>query len=958
MKSSLKWEKRFFAPLLCRRCYMSNSEISKFKIRKSSREDGPKEMKKPSKVGNAGRGKHTCSDLTTPFEIYKWSHILNTKNERLIDDVIRQVEGKKKKSIAEKRAGKGAEKCSPHRNTTISTSKKDTLNMHRSDSIGSSLDLHRAAHRYHIVINDKENDMYVENEISTFFSNMMNTLEDRLHNNPSAMRLLKRAKQNESHIFYYLYNNFKIARVLPYKCFWHYEYAEDIFPADHSPNEEGQDNEYLFKNIDLNKLDLLLRGEEDMLSGAPKKRSTKLEGKYDGDRRDNPDEQQGGGNHKFEFARREEGALRKSETYHAAGQSYTWIGRIAKETPSGRTAVSSDVTSDVRTQRGYHFLTTPLGNKPPDNPPWMNPKRFLSTVDTSNNASALHERGSPIFHGAEKLEDIDIASQGDGIKGGNWGSTVEGENLSTPKRDILKGGAGHTNTCTAAEAKKDKRVHMEGEEQNDEGKVSLGNMVDEQDFNYDIDVLNNKIIRVDKSERTNFKISKVPVSPLSRATVFGKVLLDIARNSSVEYIKSRLANGFGGGTDANSGRGGTIVSEKNAEILANGLSKMRGVVLKLGQMISLQDEHLSPILGKALKLVCNSADVMPMSQLKSVLKKELGEDYEKKFDSFDYVPFASASIGQVHKAKINNRNVAVKIQYPGVYESIDSDMKNLLLINQYTNLILKNLYIENVCREIKKELKCECDYINEAKYYVLFKNIFQNSKYFYVPSVYTEYVTKHVLVTSYVEGITLDEVAERFPQAIRDSIGQRILYLCLHELFVFKIMNTDPNLGNFLYDQERDKLCLIDFGATRFYKNEFVDNYLRLVKASVEEDQSKIYHYSYELNFFVGKEIEEMKNSHIKSVILVGEPFKSPVYDFANNDIAKQIYKLLPKIIYNRLVPPRSEIYTLHRKLSGSFLICMKLKAKVKAAHIFNSIYDNYKFTTEDTYLRGRLRTW
>ncbi|EUD68978.1 Atypical/ABC1/ABC1-A protein kinase [Plasmodium inui San Antonio 1] len=937
MKSSLKWEKRFFSPLLCRRCYMSNSEISKFKIRKSSREPGPEELKKPTKVGNAIRGNHTCSDLTTPFEIYKWSHILNTKNERLIDDVIRQVEGKKKK----KRTGKN----SLHRDTTISTSKETSLNIHRSEDLSASLDLHRAAHRYHIVINDKENDIYVENEISTFFSNVINTLEDRLHNNPAAMRLLKRARENESHIFYYLYNNFKIVRVLPYKCFWRYEYTEDIFPADHTQNQEGQDNEYLFKNIDLNKLDLFLRGEEDMLSVMQKKRSSKLEGNCNGNERDNLNEQQGGANHKFKFVNREEGVLRKSERYHGAGMNDISPSQIEKENPSGRKAV----TDDVHTQSGYHFLTTPFGNKPPDYSPWMNPKRFLSTVDTSNNENTLHKMRSQIFHCAEKFKDIDIASQGDGIKRDNRGSTA--------KSDNLKGYAGNSSTCAGVEVKKDRNIHIEREEPNDAENISHANMVDEQDFNYDIDVLNNKIICLDKSERTNFRISKVPVSPLSRATVFGKVLLDIAKNSSLEYIKSRLANGFGGGDAENSPRRSTIVSEKNAEILAKGLSKMRGVVLKLGQMISLQDEHLSPILGKALKLVSNSADVMPMSQLRSVLKEELGKDYEKKFDSFDYVPFASASIGQVHKAKINNKIVAVKIQYPGVYESIDSDMKNLLLINQYTNLILKNLYIENVCREIKKELKCECDYINEAKYYVLFKNIFKSSKYFYVPSVYTEYVTKHVLVTSYVEGLTLDEVAVRFPQAIRDSIGQRILYLCLHELFVFKIMNTDPNLGNFLYDQEKDKLCLIDFGATRSYKNEFVDNYLRLVKASVEEDQSKIYHYSYELNFFVGKEIEEMKNSHIKSVILVGEPFKYPVYDFANNDIAKQIYKLLPKIIYNRLVPPRSEIYTLHRKLSGSFLICMKLKAKVEAAHIFNSIYNNYKFTTEDTYLRDRLRT-
>lgn len=469
---------------------------------------------------------------------------------------------------------------------------------------------------------------------------------------------------------------------------------------------------------------------------------------------------------------------------------------------------------------------------------------------------------------------------------------------------------------------------------------------EEEDFLHNIKILNEKNIK-ETTQKKSFRTTPLPISSLSRAGVFGKMFIDIAKNSSIEFVKNILKNN----TEQ------TILTEKNAEIIATGLSKMRGVVLKLGQMISLQDDYISPILGKALKIVHNSADVMPKSHLVSILKKELGEDFESKFEYFNYDPFASASIGQVHEGilKENKHRVAIKVQYPGVYESIDSDIKNLLFINQYTNLIVKNLYLENLCNVIRMELKSECDYINEAKYYIFFKSIFKNSKYFYVPSVYSDYCTRRVLVTSYVQGISIDDVIATMPSSVCDSIGHRIIYLCLHELFVLKVMNTDPNLGNFLYNYETNQLGLIDFGAARSYKNEFVDEYIRLVKSSIEENEDKIYHYSYMLSFFNGKENEEMKNSHIQSVILVGEPFKHDTYDFGKGGMAEQIYDLLPKIISNRLVPPRSEIYTLHRKLSGSYLLCMRLKAKVRAKHIFDTIYKNYKFSIEDSYQSKRM---
>ncbi|SBS88331.1 ABC1 family, putative [Plasmodium ovale] len=881
---------------LFRRHYMNHIEIAKFREGNMGKRENDAHLNIPRKKVNNFNGEKPNNALgTTPFEVYKWSHILNTKNERLISDVIK--EEKKNKKVKE--------------------------------GFLALIVIHKIVNRYGIVINDNENDMIVENDINNYFYNLMNSVEYHLDNNQLIGNFLKTVKQNESLLFYYLYSKCKFVHALPIKCFWHYENIGDLHTINscntHDEKVEEYENEYLFRNVNLNKIDILLR-EEDTLSYSLNKNNDHMqkhtsEGVL--------------GSEECDIKRKkDEVGYRHGNRAEGYTKNYSVKYDISAEEAKEEQHFSS-LVSNVKNEYLKGSKITPMDEK----------KSLSDKKDRTNGeyfiTSSKHKTGKRFFFVKERRHHVSSATSP---------SNPNATHREIPNecRENI-----HSEHVTGCCDNRDDTTRVQVNESviEEEGKTNFENLVEEENFIHSMNILEGKTERGEERNRKReiFRVSKVPVSPLSRATVFGKVFFNIAKNSSVEYIKNFLSS-----KNKNmDNKKDIILNEKNAEILANGLSKMRGVVLKLGQMISLQDEYISPILVKALNLVNNSADIMPKDQLIHVLKRELGNDYENKFDFIDYKPFASASIGQVHKAVINNNKVAVKVQYPGVYESIDSDIKNVLFINEYTNLLVKNLYIENLCREIKKELKCECDYINEAKYYVLFKNIFQNSKYFYVPTVYSKYVTKHILVTSYIEGITIDHVAQNYSQSIRDSIGKRIIYLCLYELFVLKIMNTDPNLGNFLYNVQDDKLCLIDFGATRSYKNEFVDKYIRLVKSSIDEDELKIYHYSYMLNFFTGKENDDMKKSHIKSVILVGEPFKSNLYDFGKNDLAKQIYKLLPKIIYNRLTPPRSEIYTLHRKLSGSYLICMKLKARVNAAHIFNSIYNNYKFSSEDTYLKG-----
>lgn len=152
------------------------------------------------------------------------------------------------------------------------------------------------------------------------------------------------------------------------------------------------------------------------------------------------------------------------------------------------------------------------------------------------------------------------------------------------------------------------------------------------------------------------------------------------------------------------------LSDENAERLAESLCRMRGAALKLGQMLSIQDEaSLPPSLAKALERVKHAADYMPKRQLENQLVSHLGTEWRSRFLEFDDIPIAAASIGQVHKAKLlDGTPVAVKIQYPGVAESIESDLQNLQTLVNVTNLLPPGLFLDNIIKVASTELTLEC----------------------------------------------------------------------------------------------------------------------------------------------------------------------------------------------------------------------------------------------------------
>ncbi|CAE6410927.1 unnamed protein product [Rhizoctonia solani] len=418
--------------------------------------------------------------------------------------------------------------------------------------------------------------------------------------------------------------------------------------------------------------------------------------------------------------------------------------------------------------------------------------------------------------------------------------------------------------------------------------------------------------------------SRVPSSRLGRLFHYGSLAASLTAGTASEYVR-RAARG----SDTNAGS--PVMSEANVSRLVDKLSRMRGAALKLGQFLSIQDAHVLPEqIERVLRQVQNNAHYMPNSQLEQVLSAEFGPNWNEKFSHFDPIPIASASIGQVHKATIppNETPIALKVQFPNIAESIYSDLANISTLLTASALLPRGLYLDRTLAVMKGELADECDYEREATCIERFGEFLggENER-FRVPRVFRELTTKRALAMEWMEGVSVAKGA-RWPQRIRDQIATDILTLCLRELFEFRLMQTDPNWSNFLYNPRTDKLELIDFGASREYSKEFMDDWFELLSAAVREDRGACVEYSLKLGY------------------LTGVPFRASTpqpFSFKSQTITDEIRALIPVMLRLRLTPPPQETYSLNRKLSGAFLLCGRLGADVDCRSIWERVVGAYK---------------
>ncbi|KAI0911157.1 ABC1 family-domain-containing protein [Ustulina deusta] len=427
--------------------------------------------------------------------------------------------------------------------------------------------------------------------------------------------------------------------------------------------------------------------------------------------------------------------------------------------------------------------------------------------------------------------------------------------------------------------------------------------------------------------------SKVPATRLGRIWNYGGLAAGMLGGALAEGV----SRGFGGG-----GQGSVMFSAGNMERLVAKLSRMRGAALKLGQMMSFQDSKILPEpIREVLQRVQDRADYMPARQRDRVLVASLGPEWRDMFEDFEETPIAAASIGQVHRATLKTgEKVAVKIQFPGVADSINSDLDNISMLLMASGVLPKGLYLNKTIDNMRTELGWECDYERELECGKRYKELLADEgDVFAVPEIYARASGKHVLTMQFMEGVGVTRV-KSFTQAQRDWIGTQILRLCLREIVEFRFMQTDPNWTNFQYNAATSRLELLDFGASRAFPRRFVAQYVSLLAAAARRDRDAVLDYSRRLGYLTGHESRAMLDAHVASILTVAEPFlqSAPeVYDFSDQTITERVRDLIPVMVRERLSPPPEETYSLHRKLSGAFLLCARLGSRVRCRDLFES---------------------
>lgn len=446
--------------------------------------------------------------------------------------------------------------------------------------------------------------------------------------------------------------------------------------------------------------------------------------------------------------------------------------------------------------------------------------------------------------------------------------------------------------------------------------------------------------------RLNNEMSALKTSRLDRRLSMAKTSLNLGRRWA--------GNSFSGlflSKEEKASRNQEFMKEQ-AAYLADELGKLKGSVVKIGQMLALYGEHfLHPEITEALHRLNDSTASLSWPVVERALRDQLGG----RLDDLEVstTPIGTASLAQVHRAtiKATGQQVVLKVQYPGVADAIDSDLSLFKHLLKVTNAVPQTKALDEWFNEISDLLKVEVDYVAEAQTTMRFYERLKQDERYVVPEVIEAYCTDRLLCLSFEEGVPVTNAdLKSLPQNRRDALGKAAIDIMLNEIFVWGEMQTDPNFGNYLIRSEpvdkpdgKDKLILLDFGAMRQFDDELLKIARNLMLAGFNYDKQQM------MNAMQGYEFFDTMSPEVKAnmadvFLLATEPFRDPnlpqnkasgliddqgFYHWANSNLHKRLMESSGSAMQSRefSLPPK-EFMFISRKFIGAYTFLTVLNAR------------------------------
>ncbi|QUL38890.1 AarF/ABC1/UbiB kinase family protein [Erythrobacter sp. JK5] len=430
----------------------------------------------------------------------------------------------------------------------------------------------------------------------------------------------------------------------------------------------------------------------------------------------------------------------------------------------------------------------------------------------------------------------------------------------------------------------------------------------------------------------------VPSGRLARIGTFGRLVGGVAGGMAAEGAR-RLASG--GSLSARD----LILTPGNVQRLADRLSHLRGAAMKMGQMISMDSgDFLPKELADILATLRDQANFMPARQLDGVLKDQWGPDWRKQFRWFNPRPIAAASIGQVHKALTRDGELlAIKVQYPGVAKSIDSDVDNVMTLLRIAGFAPPELEIDKLLVAAKQQLHEEADYHREGAQMELYRKKLADTPGFVVPRLHHGLTRERILAMSFEEGTSIEALAEE-TDARRDEIVGRLMNLVARELFDFGVMQTDPNFANFQYRPRTGEIVLLDFGACRDVDPDVSNGYRKMLQAGLSGDREQVIEATIDAGFMMPIVFERHPERVGRMVdIVIGEMREDKPFDFGDRAFVPLLRDEGWAIAQDKetwAFPPVETLFV-QRKVSGTALLGARLKAQVNIRRITEEVLAN-----------------